>query len=244
MHLYGLIGNPLSHSFSKKYFSEKFEKEGLPGYRYEEFPLSSIKELPALLAEQPSLEGLNVTIPYKQQVLPYLHDRSGIPSGLMACNCIRIQNKKLYGYNTDHTGFEKSLNGVLLPGHTKALVLGSGGAATAIVFVLKKMGISYRVVSRRLQDNVTMNYEDVNEQVLKEYSIIINTTPLGMYPNVNEYPPIPYEFIGSGHLLFDLTYNPAETLFLKKGKERGAHVKNGEEMLVLQAEESWRIWRG
>ena len=242
MRLFGLIGYPLSHSFSKKYFSEKFEREGLVDCSYELFPIASIAELPALLNSHSGLEGLNVTVPFKQLVLPYLQSVKNIPQELNACNCIKINKGKLIGYNTDHTGFEKSFTPLLKPYHRKALVLGNGGATAAVAFILKKHGIDFGIVSRKLHNGSAIVYENIDEKLMKENLIIINTTPLGMYPKTDEIPEIPYEFITDKHLLYDLVYNPAETLFLKKGKERGAIVKNGEEMLVLQAEESWRIW--
>lgn len=242
MRLFGLIGYPLSHSFSEKYFTEKFEKEGITDCRYKLFPLESIDQLPALLKDNPGLEGLNVTIPYKKQVLAYLDRREDIPSALNACNCISIRNGKLCGYNTDWTGFEKSLFPLLLPHHTRALVLGNGGATAAVSFALKKLGIEFDIVSRTLHAGSTLTYNDLDEKTIRENTLIINTTPLGMYPNTDNCPSIPYQFITASHLLYDLLYNPAKTLFLQKGEERGAAIKNGEEMLVLQAEESWTIW--
>lgn len=241
MRLFGLIGYPLGHSFSKKYFTRKFETEHIPDCRYELFPLSSISELPALLAANPSLEGLNITIPYKKAVLPFLNS-SELPAGLDACNCIKIRDGKLHGYNTDVLGFEKSLLPLLRPVHNRALVLGSGGAAESIMFVLKKQGIPFELVSRQLQGNATMTYADLTTDLIRQHTLIINTTPLGTFPNTEYCPDMPYEGITEEHLLYDLVYNPPETLFLRKGKERGALIKNGEEMLVIQAEESWTFW--
>jgi shikimate dehydrogenase len=241
MRLFGLIGYPLSHSFSRNYFSEKFEKEGINGCRYELFPLATIEELKPLLEKNPELDGLNVTIPYKKQVLPYL-DESRLPEGLSACNCINIINGKLVGYNTDTTGFEKSLVPLLKTYHQKALVLGNGGATAAVVFVLNKLGINYDIVSRKKHDLSTLTYRDINKKIITENLLIINTTPLGMQPDTDSCPDIPYQFLSNKHLLYDLVYNPAKTLFLQKGEEQGATIKNGEEMLLLQAEESWRIW--
>ena len=241
MRLFGLIGYPLSHSFSKKYFTEKFEKEEITECRYDLFPLKTIGELPSLLKNYPELEGLNVTIPYKKQVVPFLHT-THIPAGLDACNCINITGDKLVGYNTDITGFEKSLRPLLKSYHRKALVLGNGGATSAVTFVLKKLGIDFNIVSRKIHDGSSLTYKKLNEKLIKESNLIINTTPLGMHPDMDDCPDIPYQFISDKHLLYDLVYNPAETLFLQKGKERGATIKNGEEMLMLQAEESWRIW--
>jgi shikimate dehydrogenase len=242
MRLFGLIGYPLSHSFSKKYFSEKFEKEGLTDCRYELFQIDSIEKFPGILQVHPELEGLNVTVPYKRQVLSYLDSAENISAELDACNCIDIKNGKLIGYNTDIIGFEKSFTPLLKLYHKKVLVLGNGGAAAAVIFVLKKLAIDFIIVSRELHDNSALTYQDIDERVMRECHIIINTTPAGMYPNATTCPAIPYRFISEKHLLYDLVYNPAKTLFLQKGEERGATIKNGEEMLILQAEESWRIW--
>lgn len=241
MRLFGLIGYPLSHSFSEEFFSEKFSKEGITDCRYSLFLIKTIEELFTLLKNNPELEGLNVTIPYKKQVLAFLDD-SRIPAGVDACNCINIVNGKLIGYNTDVTGFEKSLQPLLKSYHKKALVLGNGGATSAVLFVLRKLNIEFNIVSREIHEGSTMVYNDINREIMEEHSIIINTTPLGMYPDTDTCPLIPYKHISKEHLLYDLVYNPAKTLFLKKGEERGAIIKNGEEMLQLQAEESWRIW--
>ena len=241
MRLFGLIGYPLTHSFSKKFFAEKFEQEEITECSYELFPLKTIGELPELLKNHPELEGLNITIPYKKQVVPFLH-ATHILAGLDACNCINITAGKLVGYNTDVTGFEKSLQPLLKSYHRDALVLGNGGATTAVVFVLKKLGIRYTIVSRKIHNGSTLVYKDLTKKLISENLLIINTTPLGMYPDVAECPDIPYQFITGKHLLYDLVYNPATSLFLQKGEEKGATIKNGEEMLILQAEESWRIW--
>ncbi len=241
MKRFGLIGFPLSHSFSKKYFTEKFEREGLSDHVYELYPLEKIEQLPGLLDSVPDLRGLNVTIPYKRAVLPYLH-KTELPGNITACNCIRIDEGKLTGFNTDVTGFENSFRPLLKSHHQKALILGNGGATAAVVHVLEKCNISYKIVSRKLHQGSSLQYEDIDESIMKEYSVIINTTPVGTFPAVDECPPIPYQFISSNHYLFDLIYNPAQTLFLKKGEERGATTRNGYEMLVIQAEESWKIW--
>lgn len=242
MKRFGLIGYPLSHSFSKKYFTEKFEKEGLKDHVYDIFPIPSIDKLPEVLATNTDLVGLNVTIPYKQQVLQYL-DASNLPEGVLACNCIKIEDGKLTGNNTDILGFEKSFAEQLQPHHTRAIVLGNGGATAAVVYVLQKLNIAYEIVSRKLHEGSTLTYDDLSDQVIKDHSVIINTTPLGTYPNVDELPPIPYDAITPDHYLFDLIYNPDKTSFLKKGEERGAIIKNGYDMLVIQAEESWNIWQ-
>lgn len=241
MQQFGLIGKPLTHSFSKKYFTEKFKKENRADCAYELFPLESIEELPSLLEKNPELKGLNVTIPYKEKVFPFLTANS-IPGGVGACNCIKIVNGELKGFNTDIIGFEKTLFPLLLPTHKAALVFGNGGAAKAVVYVLQKLGINYQLVGRTKTKEVGLTYNDITEEMIKRHLLLINTTPLGMYPNIETCPAIPYNAIGVGHLLYDLVYNPAETLFLKNGAMQGAVVKNGEQMLIAQAEESWRIW--
>ena len=241
MRLFGLIGYPLSHSFSKKYFAEKFEKEGITDCHYENFPIETIQEIPKLLKEYPSLEGLNVTIPYKEQVLPFLHSKNSIVEAINASNCITIKNGQLRGHNTDVAGFEQSLQPLLQPWHKNALILGTGGASKAVEYVLEKKGISYLYISR-YPGKGRITYDKVTPAVMVKYSLIINTTPVGMYPAVDEAPPIPYEGLTESHYLFDLVYNPEKTLFLKKGEERGAAIKNGQDMLIIQAEESWKIW--
>lgn len=239
MKRYGLIGFPLSHSFSEKYFTEKFQLQGIEGCVYQLFPIASIDQLPALLKAHPDLRGLNVTIPYKQQVLPFLHDTQHLP--LHACNCIKIENNKLTGFNTDVIGFQKSFSPQLQSYHKKALILGSGGAAAAVAYSLEQLDIGYKIVSRTPGKN-GLSYDDIDEEIMSSYQIIINTTPLGQYPNTDAAPPLPYHLITSQHYLFDLLYNPAKTVFLQKAEERGAVIKNGGDMLVIQAEESWRIW--
>lgn len=241
MRLFGLIGYPLTHSFSKKYFTKKFELEGLMDCRYELFPISTITEFPEILKKHPELEGLNVTVPYKRQVLSFLHSLN-IPAAVNACNCIKIKDGKLIGNNTDVFGFEESFTPLLKPYHKKALVLGNGGSTEAVVFVLKKLKIDYSIVSRKLHNYSELTYKDIDEKVMNENNIIINTTPLGMAPDENSCPDIPYQFISENHLLYDLVYNPSKTLFLQKGEQQSAAIKNGEEMLILQAEESWKIW--
>ena len=241
MRLFGLIGNPLGHSFSEKYFTRKFEELQIHNCRYKLFPLSAITELPALLDAHPSLEGLNVTIPYKKAVLAYLTD-SLIPEGLNACNCIKIRNGKLTGYNMDVLGFGKSLTPLLNSAQQRALVLGNGGATESILYVLKEKGIPFEVVSRSLHKGSTLTYSELTRDIVQAHTLIINTTPLGTYPHTDNSPDIPYEGITHRHLLYDLVYNPPLTKFLQQGKEKGAQVKNGEEMLVIQAEESWSFW--
>lgn len=238
--VYGLIGYPLSHSFSPGYFKEKFAKAEIDAV-YRLFPLANIKELPKLLAEHSSLSGLNVTIPYKEQVIPFLDDIDNAAKTIAAVNCIKISNGKLKGYNTDVIGFEQSLAPLLQPQHTKALVLGTGGAAKAVAYVLDKLNIDYKLVSSSGKIG-TVAYEDISAATVDEHTLIINTTPLGMHPNIDACPDIPYSALGETHLLYDLIYNPEETTFLKRGTAQGATTKNGYEMLVLQAEASWDIW--
>lgn len=241
MRLFGLIGYPLGHSFSKKYFTAKFEKEGISNCRYELFPLSSIAELPALLEKEQELEGLNITIPYKKEIFQFI-TRSEIPEGLQACNCIRIRGGERIGYNTDVIGFEKSLLPLLTPHQDKALVLGNGGAAESVMFVLRKLGIPVTIVSRKLHPGSTCTYDELTADFIAAHRLIINTTPVGTYPAITTAPALPYSGIGTDHLLYDLVYNPAKTQFLQNGEARGARIKNGEEMLVIQAEESWTFW--
>lgn len=241
MRLFGLIGYPLAHSFSKKYFTEKFESERLTDCAYENFPIISIDKFRSILQNYPQLKGLNVTIPYKEQVISFLDEASETVKAINACNCIKIFNGKLTGHNTDAIAFERSLAKELQSHHKKALILGTGGSAKAVEFVLRKLDIEYRYVSRKaIGEN--LSYDQVTPTVIEEYSLIINTTPLGMFPDLSMLPQIPYDALTPKHFLFDLIYNPEKTLFLQRGEERGATIKNGMEMLILQAEESWRIW--
>lgn len=243
MNVYGLIGYPLGHSFSKQYFTEKFEKENIKDCVFEAFPIATIEEFPALLQSYPDLKGLCVTIPYKEQVLKYVDELSDEVVSIGATNSICIKNNKLIAYNTDIAGFLQSFKILLQPHHTKALVLGAGGASKAVQYVLRQLNIDYVIVSRNISTTAGfIRYEDINEAIINEYSIIINCTPVGMWPNENVCPDIPYELITSKHYLYDLVYKPTQTLFLQKGKSQGAATQNGYEMLVIQAEESWRIW--
>lgn len=241
MKRYGLIGYPLTHSFSQKYFSEKFLKEGMTDHVYENFPIESIAALKEVLSSHKDLCGLNVTIPYKKEVLSYLDESSQAVELIGACNCIKITEGKVSGFNTDVIGFEKSLRPFLKPEHTAALILGTGGAALAVAYVMQQLGIRYQYVSRQKATN-NITYADLDQQIIEEHTLIINTTPLGMYPSVNDCPPLPYEWLSSKHHCFDLIYNPAETLFLQNAAAQKATVQNGSEMLIIQAEESWRIW--
>jgi shikimate dehydrogenase len=238
--LYGLIGYPLTHSFSPAYFQAKFAQLGVDA-AYKAFPLKIIDELPHLLAAHADLRGLNVTIPYKQAVIPYLRELDETAAKTGAVNCIAITGGKLKGYNTDVTGFLLSLRPLLRHCHRHALVLGTGGAFRAVTYVLDQLGISWQLVSRNKAFGA-LTYEDVTPAIIKAHTLIINTTPLGMYPDVDAAPSIPYEALTSQHLLYDLIYNPPETRFLSLGKAQGATIKNGLEMLHLQADASWEIW--
>lgn len=240
---YGLIGYPLSHSFSQKYFTEKFEKEHIGDVVFHAFSIPTIEELPAILKAHPLLKGFAVTIPYKRPVLHYLDKASEPVQQMKACNCVKIQDSKLIGHNTDIIGFEKSFVKQLKPHHTKALILGTGGASSAVAYVLQKLNIGFRYISRTKDDTKNiLGYEDVTPALIEEYNIIINATPLGTYPKIDECPPLPYDSLTPQHYLFDLVYNPSKTKFLSLGEHRGTAICNGYEMLVLQAEENWRIW--
>lgn len=242
MRRFGLIGYPLSHSFSQRFFTEKFQREGIADCAYENFPIPSIDAFREVLAQHPDLAGINVTIPYKEQVIPFLHRQNEVVKAIGACNCIRLSQGQLTGFNTDVVGFEVSLREFLQPHHKKALVLGTGGAAKAIHYVLQKLGIGFIEVSRTAKEERKISYEQLTPSLVASHSLIINSTPLGTFPNIHEYPDIPYQAITPQHYLFDLVYNPSKTAFLQKGEERGAVIKNGYDMLVIQAEESWKIW--
>ncbi|MDE3181953.1 MAG: shikimate dehydrogenase [Bacteroidota bacterium] len=243
MKIYGLIGRSLGHSFSEKYFAEKFKKENIRDCQYRNLELKDLgNEIPEL-KKKPDLAGLNVTIPYKTEILSFLDEISAEVSEINACNCIKIKDEKWKGYNTDIIGFEKSFVPYLKPFHKKALVLGTGGASKAVVFVLKRLGIDFLKVSRNKNESASIiSYEDISAALFKEFQIVINTTPVGTFPNVDEMPPLPYELINSQHYFFDLIYNPSKTQFLSLAEKKGAVIENGSKMLALQAEESWKIW--
>lgn len=245
--LYGLIGKPLTHSHSKKFFTSYFKANNINA-SYELFELDSIHELPLLIEKHPNLKGLNVTIPFKREALSFLDEIDFEAKMIGAVNAIAIvRNKKkvlLKGYNTDAFGFEKSIKKVIpTECHKKALILGGGGAARAVRFLLRKHGIYFQTVGRQGLKSDEMIYNLINSEVMSEYQLIINTTPLGMFPNIDEAPKIPYQYIGKDHILVDLIYNPVETVFLKEGKQRGALTINGHEMFVQQALKSWEIWQ-
>lgn len=256
MKLLGLIGYPLSHSFSKKYFTQKFEQEGLAqDWQYELFPIETIDEIIALIKkyssgslELPSdltLVGLNVTIPYKEAIIPYVDVLDDTAKEIGAVNCIKIVGDKKIGFNTDYYGFQKSLLGLIGTVHhdkgLRALILGTGGAAKAVAYALQDLGISYQYVSRKRQDNGLV-YDQLDESIMASHSLIINTTPLGMTPHTEGCPPIPYDYLSVNHFLYDLVYNPEITTFMKKGVKQGAKVKSGLDMLYFQAEKGWDIW--
>ena len=245
MKQYGLIGYPLTHSFSKKHFTEKFEVEKIDA-AYQNFELDSITKFPEVIAANPQLVGLNVTIPYKEQVIQYLDDLNDAAREIGAVNTVKITRSAtgvfLKGFNTDTYGFETSLKPLLQPHHTKALILGTGGASKALKYVLKKLGIDFISASiEELKEN-EISYDAIDEKVIAERLLIINATPLGTYPKVDGCANIPYQFLTDKHLLFDLVYNPEVTRFMAQGLEKGATVKNGHEMLLLQAKKSYEIW--
>lgn len=246
MDLYGLIGFPIKQSGSQAIFREYFAKSQLKNADYILYPLTSIELFPSLISQNPEIKGLNVTIPYKKQVISYLNETDPQAKEIGAVNVVKVSRKKgkvwMKGYNTDLVGFEVSFTNFVgnIKG-LKALILGSGGASMVVKYVFKKLNIPYLIVSRG-RNYGDLDYPELNASVLKDHRIIVNTTPVGMYPNVNLCPEIPFEFIGNNHLLFDLIYNPAETLFLKKGRKQGAGIMNGHEMLHLQAAKAWEIW--
>jgi len=237
---FGIIGYPLSHSFSPAYFSKKFAAQRIDA-TYNAYPLRTIGEYPALLKIHPELLGLNVTLPYKETIITYLDELDDTARGIGAVNCICINDGVQKGYNTDAIGFEKSLLPLLRSHHIEALILGTGGSSKAVAYALRKLGISHTKVSRTPKGNM-LGYEQLSVEVMQRHKLIINTTSAGMYPNMNDAPAIPYHLLDKECLLYDLIYNPAETKFLALGKEHGATVKNGYEMLQLQAEASWEIW--
>ena len=241
MRQFGLIGFPLSHSFSKGYFANKFLTENIVDAGYENYPIESIDLFKALWVSNPALQGLNVTIPYKKAVIPYLQFPSTVVESIQACNCIRLYEGALYGYNTDVIGFEQSLMPFLKPHHQKALILGTGGAAAAVEWVLKKLGIAYQLVSRTESEGC-ITYNALNSDVIASHKLLINTSPIGMYPNVDEAPNLPYEAVTAQHHLYDLVYNPTQTKFLELGSKQGATIQNGLEMLHIQANASWALW--
>lgn len=236
MKTYGLIGKNISYSFSRNYFANKFKKEDIKNSQYINFDIDNLSELNNIF--NTNNFGFNVTIPYKEAIIPYLDSLDFHAEKIGAVNTIKIENEKKIGFNTDWIGFKKSIEPLLNSHHTKALILGTGGASKAVIYALDQLKIETLMVSRYGE----ISYEDLSEEIIQNHAIIINCTPVGTFPNVDAAPEIPYHFITKNHLAYDLIYNPAETLFLKKCKEKGAVVKNGLEMLEIQAEASWKIW--
>jgi len=246
MRKFGLIGYPLGHSFSKKYFTEKYERENIDNCIYNNYPLENIDDFKKLVSEEEELVGLNVTIPYKEQVIKYLDDLDDNAREIGAVNTIKISRQRksfsLKGYNTDAYGFEQPLKDVITQNQKKALVLGTGGASKAVAWVLKSMNIEYKFVSRNPKSTDVLSYGQLNEELIHQFKIIVNTSPIGMHPKEHLAPDIPYGGIGSQHILYDLIYNPEETKFLSFGKDKNAIVINGLPMLYFQAEKAWEIW--
>lgn len=242
--VFGLVGKNIEYSFSRGYFSEKFKTLELPDNSYVNFDLDSISEFPAVFtAHKETLVGMNVTIPYKEDVGAYLDEIDSEAAEIGAINTIKIfPDGKRKGYNTDVYGFDQSIAPFIKDSHKTALILGTGGASKAVAHALKKRGISYKFVSRVPKDDSQISYDSLNEKIISETGIIVNCSPIGTHPNVDAYPNIPFQFLNDSHLLFDLIYNPSETSFLRKGKEQGANIANGMKMLELQAEKSWEIW--
>ncbi|OHT45378.1 MULTISPECIES: shikimate dehydrogenase family protein [Flavobacterium] len=239
---FGLLGRNISYSFSKGYFTEKFSDEVFAGNSYENFDISEINYFTELVKNNPDLKGLNVTIPYKEQVIPFLDKLSKKAALIGAVNTIKFtKSGKLKGYNTDYYGFKKSLEPLLELHHKKALILGTGGASKGVAFALDELGILYTFVSREAKDNI-IDYNLINATTFDNFQIIINCTPVGTIPDTDACPDIPYEFFTDKHIAYDLIYNPAETEFLKRAKEKGAVIKNGYDMLIFQAEKAWKIW--
>jgi shikimate dehydrogenase len=241
---YGLVGKILGHSFSKSYFEKKFKDLHLTDCAYSNFEIDTIEKIKLLIRERPELKGLNVTIPYKESVMPLLDELSAEAKEIGAVNCIKIQDNKLIGYNTDVYGFAQSIKPFLDTNHQRALILGTGGASKAVASALKKVGVEIYFVtsSATKQTENTFFYSELNDLVLNAFKLIVNTTPLGTFPNVNECPALPYHCFTPQHLAYDLIYNPEQTLFLKQAKEKGSITLNGLSMLQLQAEKSWEIW--
>ena len=244
MKRYGLIGYPLGHSFSQRYFTEKFEREGIAGCTYENFPIESIDRLDEVLERHPDLCGFNVTIPYKERIIPRLRSMAEEARKIGAVNCVRVTPEGLVGHNTDAYGFRTSLLKLLDGAHPeRALVLGTGGASKAVKYVLEQLDIPFDVVSRKASAG-DFTYDELTSETVRTRRLIVNATPLGTFPKTDECPDIPYEAIGETHFLFDLVYNPPLTEFLRRGRQQGAAIANGYDMLVGQAEKAWSIWNG
>ncbi len=244
MDKYGLVGYPLGHSFSRDFFNKKFRNENIDA-EYINFEIPSVNSFPDILSGNPDLHGLNVTIPYKEKIMAYMDELSEEARQIGAVNVVRIRirngNIFLKGFNSDVIGFTRSISPLLTPHHRKALILGTGGASKAICYGLRQIGLDYTFVSRNPKEGM-LDYSQITADIINEYQIIVNCTPVGTYPHTEECPELPYAAIGNNHLLYDLVYNPEETLFLRKGRERGAVTKNGLEMLTLQAQAGWEFW--
>ncbi len=238
---FGLIGRNISYSFSQGYFTKKFEKLDLQGYSYENFDLRDIGEFPEIITNENDIKGLNVTIPYKEAIIPYLDILSKKAKKIGAVNTIKFTKKGLKGYNTDIYGFKKSITPFLKKHHTRALILGTGGASKAVAFVFDEIDIAYTFVSRNA-DSRQVSYGDLDQKILKDFTVLVNCTPLGTHPNIDDRPNIPYQYLSKKHLLFDLIYNPVKSAFLKEGEKQGAAISNGLRMLELQADKAWKIW--
>lgn len=242
MRTFALVGRNISYSFSRKYFAEKFAKEQIANCEYINFDIPTIEGLPTLIRSTPTLAGMNVTIPYKEAILPLLDEQDDALIAIKACNTIKLlPSGKLKGYNTDYIGFRDSLVPYLKPHHHSALILGTGGASKAVAFALSQLGIPFQLVSRE-SSATAISYDELTKELIESHSLIINTTPLGTFPKTEAFPAIPYQWITSRHLLYDLIYNPERTTFLCKGAAQGATILNGYPMLVLQAEAAWKIW--
>lgn len=240
---YGLVGKSLSHSFSKKYFEQKFAELGVQGSSFHNYELASIDLLLAIVEAHPDLRGLSITLPYKEAIMPLLHSCSEEATQIGAVNSVHIKNGKWMGYNTDVYGFSQSLKPFLDHHHERALILGTGGASKAVAFALKKLGVEIYFVSREQKKTAnTFLYSEINEHVMQAFKLVVNTTPLGTSPNIDECPPLPYQHFTPQHMAFDLVYNPAQTLFLQKAAAKGSITVNGYSMLQLQADKSWEIW--
>ena len=241
--LYGLLGKNISYSFSRGYFTDKFEKLKLKKSKYVNFDLQNIEDFPTIIDENEHLKGINVTIPYKEEIIPFLSKIDKTAKKIGAVNTIKFTKRgNLKGYNSDVVGFENSLIPLLKKHHKRALILGTGGASKAIAYALKRNDIKYKFVSRNPEGKKEISYDSLTKEVMEKHTIIINSTPLGTFPDIEKCPNIPYQLITKNHILYDLIYNPAISTFLSKGKEKEAITKNGLQMLELQAEESWRIW--
>ena len=244
MKTYGLIGYPLGHSFSRGYFTDYFGREGIEA-EYKNFELPCIEQLAEVLQTEPTLQGFNVTIPYKQQVFAYLNELSEAAQAIGAVNVVKVMRRDeglfLKGYNTDYIGFTDSIRPYLKPHHTHALILGTGGASKAVDYALHQLGLKTQYVSRTAREGI-IAYEELTPELMAQHTVIVNTTPLGMHPKVDECPPLDYSQLTSQHLIYDVVYNPAKTLFLQRGEEAGATICNGMDMLIGQAKAAWRIW--